>query len=377
MRLLCLCLLGLLPFLHNHAQVREISFDSEYLGETRNIRVYVPEDYDPGQYYPLILVLNAEYLFELVVGNSRFYTANGQMPPSIVVGIDQPDTQAAIDGSYDAESGFPAGTGADFFEFIGMELLPSLEDKYSLANFKMITGHRSSANFINYFIFKDQPLFDAYIAIQPDFAPGIRQHLAARLPAIGTTTFYYLAVGEEGDREQVSRIHNLNTPVEEIQNDRLHYYFDSFENTDGYAAASCAIPQALNRIFAIYRPISPYEYKNNILASPDPVYDYLERKYENAEALFGFSKPVSLNDFMAIYAACLEKNDLNSLEKLGKLARQEFPDTMLGYFLEAEYAEKTGDIKKATRTYKKAFGMKEIDFIHKDLIMERIEALNN
>ncbi len=376
MKTLCYTLLGLFSLANLHAQIKQIPFDSEYLEETRNIRLYVPENYTDDRPYPLIVVLDADHLFDLVVSNARFYAANGQMPESIIVGIDQ-EGRSEADCIYDAESGFPAGKGADFFEFIGIELLPSVADKYNLANFKMIVGHLFTGNFINYYIFKDKPLFDAYIDIHPEFAPKLEKRLAERLPAMNTTKFYYLAAGEDGDKNQVQRIHDLNTSMQKVKNDHLFYFFDSFENTDGYAAASCAIPHALNHIFTIYRPITPYEYKNNILASGSPVFEYLDKKYQRAEELFGFRKPVSLNDIMAIYAGCLKKDDMASLEQLSELAKKEFPETMLGYYMEAEYFEKTGDLKKATRTYKKAFGMKEIDFIHKDLIMERIEAIND
>lgn len=375
MKLLCYILLGCLITTNTYAQTRSIPFESELLEETRNIRLHIPENYSEDRPYPLILVLNADYLFDLVVTNSKFYAANGQMPESIIAGIDQ-GVNATQDCTYDSERGFPAGKGADFFEFIGMELLPSIANEYNLANFKMIVGHRFTGNFINYYLFKEKPLFDAYIDIHPEFAPNLDKHLSERLAAINTVKFYYMAVGEDGDKDQVKRINNLNTSLQAIKNDQLFYFYDSFENTDSHAAASCAIPRALNDIFTIFRPITPYEYKNNILTSDEPVIEYLNKKYERAENLFGFRKQVSLNDIMAIYAASLKKEDYASLEQLSDLAKKEFPDTMLGYFFEAEHLEKTGDLKKATRTYKKAFGMKEIDFIHKDLIMERIEAIN-
>ncbi|SFW29817.1 hypothetical protein SAMN02927921_00979 [Sinomicrobium oceani] len=375
MKSLCHILLGLLSSVYAYSQSREISFDSEILEETRNIRLYVPENYTDDRAYPLIVVLDADYLFDLVVTNARFYASNDQMPESIVLGIDQKG-QSDKDCIYDAENGFPAGKGADFFEFIGGELLPAIADKYNLANFKMIAGHLFSGNFINYFMFKDQPIFDAYIDIQPEFAPLLEKRIPDRLAALSSTKFYYLATGEDADKNQVERIHDLNTSMKKVKNEHVFYFFDSFENTDGHAAASCAIPRALNNIFAIYRPITPYEYKNNILTSENPVYEYLDTKYKRAEDLFGFRKPVSINDIMAIYAGCLKKEDMTSLEQLSELAKKEYPDTMLGYYFEAEYLEKTGDTKKATRAYKKAFGMKEIDFIHKDLIMERIEAIN-
>lgn len=78
---------------------------------------------------------------------------------------------------------------------------------------------------------------------------------------------------------------------------------------------------------------------------------------------------------MAIYAATKKNKDLPSLEELSRIAKNEFPETMLGFFLEAEYHEQMGEAKKAMRTYEKAFGMKEIDFITKDLALQRIQSI--
>ena len=86
-------------------------------------------------------------------------------------------------------------------------------------------------------------------------------------------------------------------------------------------------------------------------------------------------KKVTINDFMAIYAAVEKKEDLESLEKLAQLGLKEYPDTMLGFFFEAEFYEKSGEPKKALRTYEKAFGSQEIDFLTKDMMLDKIDAL--
>jgi hypothetical protein len=112
-----------------------------------------------------------------------------------------------------------------------------------------------------------------------------------------------------------------------------------------------------------------------MLALETPVFDYLVEKYETIENLFGFKKTVSLNDIMATYAASQKKEDLECLKNLSKLSKKEYPDTMLGFFFEAEYYEQMGEPKKALRTYEKAFGMPEIDFLTKDMMLDRIDSL--
>jgi hypothetical protein len=117
------------------------------------------------------------------------------------------------------------------------------------------------------------------------------------------------------------------------------------------------------------------EYKSEILTSNEPVFQYLENKYNLIESLFGFRKPVALNDIMAIYAGCRKKEDTESLKPLSDLCKKEFPNTMLGFYFEGEYYEQMGEPKKALRTFEKAFGMEEIDFLTKEMALEKMDAL--
>ena len=48
---------------------------------------------------------------------------------------------------------------------------------------------------------------------------------------------------------------------------------------------------------------------------------------------------------------------------------------MLGFYFQAEYYELLGEPKKALRAYEKAFGMAEIDFLTKDMAIDKIDAL--
>ena len=125
----------------------------------------------------------------------------------------------------------------------------------------------------------------------------------------------------------------------------------------------------------MFKPISPKEYREKVLTTEEPVFAYLENKYEMINTLFGFRKKVELNDIMAIYAGIRKKQDYESLKPLSDLCKQEFPQTMLGFYFEGEYYEQMGEPKKALRTFEKAFGMEEIDFLTKDMALEKMDAL--
>lgn len=357
------------------AQIKQETFESYKLNEKRTIQVYTPENYSEEKSYPLIVVMDADYLFDIVVSNVRFYTYWEQMPETIVVGIQQ-GAQRTEDCDYSDENGLPVDKGNAFFEFISMELVPYMSQKYILSNFKAIVGHGITGNFANYFLFKEKPLFDAYINLSPSFAPMMEERIPGRLASFENKKFYYLATSKEDKKENNSRIKSLNGGLSEIDNENFDYYFDNFESGSHTAIASYAIPKALDKIFNIFKPISPKEYREKMLTLEETtMYDYLIEKYTAIETFFGDKKQVSLNDIMATYAGIKKKEDLESLEKLAKLSKKEYPDTMLGFYFEAEYYELIGEPKKALRTYEKAFGMSEIDFLTKDMALDKIDAL--
>ncbi len=363
------------------AQTKVETFESYKLGEDRTLRYYIPENYtedsEESTPHPLFIVLDADYLFESVVSSVKYYSYFEKMPSAIVVGIDQNSNQERYDDcDYSDADGFPKDKANDFFDFISLELVPYLEGKYEIANFKMIVGHGITANFINYFMFFEQPVFNGYLALSPEMAPSMEQRIYDNLYGAKSKVFYYLATAQNDRKENRKRISALDATMKSAENEFLNYYYDDFRLADHFTMPSYAIPKAFDNIFKIYEPITQKEFKENILTYEDgPVYEYLEEKYNTIESLFGFRKPYALNDIMAIYAALKKKEDLESLEFLAKLTRKEFPDTMMGMFFLAEYYEQLGEPKKALKTYEKAFTMQEIDFITKDLAIERMDAL--
>ncbi len=367
--------LVLLLGLNLSAQVKQEIFESFKLQERRDVRYYFPEDYDKEKKYPLIVVLDAEYLFDQVVANAKFYSRFHGMPQSIVVGIDQSKNNTRlVDCAFEPDTGLPTEKGKQFFEFLGMEIIPYLDLNFSTAPFKMIIGYDITANFENYWLFKDNSLFNAYVSISPSLAPDMDTRLPSRLGAFEKQIFYQLII--EGEKNaDTARILAMDKAIKALNKENLHYYFEEYPGADHIAVATYGLGKAFDNIFGMFKPISPKEYKTKILTSEEPVFKYLEDKYQGIEDLFGFRKRVDLNDVMAIYAGIRKKEDFESLKPLSELCKEEFPDTMLGFYFEGEYYEQLGEPKKALKTFEKAFGMDEIDFLTKDMALEKIDAL--
>ncbi|THD69528.1 esterase [Robertkochia marina] len=369
--LLVICLLSTKFSL---AQTSLGTIDSYKLGEKRGYRLYVPNDYDADKTYPLLVVLDADYLFDLTVASVKFFRNKEEIPECIVVGVNQ-KTSRSRDLEINPASGFPEGSGAAFFEFLGMELIPKIEKEYELAPFRTVIGHGLTANFVNYYLFKEDPLFQAYINLSPTLPVQMEQYITERLTANSDNLFYFLATSKKDEKENREAIHRLHAGLKDLKSEQLHYYFKEYENADHHAVAAYALPEALDRIFEIYNPISVEEFRTKLMTYVGEPYEYLEKKYNTIEELYGFRKPIILNDFMAVYSVSKKNDHLESLEQLSRLAKKEFPDSMLGFFVEAEYLELSGEPKKAMRTYEKAFSMPEIDFLTKDLALERIDKI--
>jgi len=357
------------------AQVTQEIFESFKLQERRDVQYYIPEDYDKEKKYPLVLVLDGEYLFDQVVANSKFYSTFHGMPQMIVVGINQSENSIRFDDcAWEEESGLPSEKSKKFFEFLGMELIPYLDLNYSTAPFKMVVGYDITANFQNYWLFKERSLFNAYINISPTLAPEMETRVPARLGVFDKQIFYQLIL--EGEKNKnTPRIMEMDKAIKAIKKESLHYYFDTYDTADHISIATYGMGKAFDNIFGMFKPISPKEYKTQILTSEEPVFKYLTDKYKGIEDLFGFTKTVDLNDVMAIYAGVRKKEDFDSLKPLSDLCKREFPGTMLGFYFEAEYYEQMGEPKKALKTFEKSFGMDEIDFLTKEMALEKIDAL--
>lgn len=358
------------------------TIDSYKLGGKRELKIQLPRNYNSKEKrtYPLIIVLDGDYLFEPVAGNIDYQSYWEDIPDCIVVGINQGETRAE-DFFYDDENYFPVDNGAAFYEFITAELLPYIEDKYMASNFRIIFGHDLSANFINYYLFKNKPVFRAYVAFSPEFAPEMTNRLQQRLSVLEQETFYYMATADADIKDLRASTLQADSIFSTIENEKLFYKFDDFEDANHYALVGRGIPKALSEIFGLFKPINAKEYSEKLLTFEGTPYDYLIKKYEDIEYFYGFEKKLIENDIRAIAAACNKNDDIDSLEKLAKLVRKEFPDSMLSAYYLGMYYEKLGNLKKALLQYKAGLLLQPSQFVDKEIMLEKMydtqEALND
>ncbi len=358
------------------AQVIYEPFQSNKLGASREIKIQLPRGYnsDVKKTYPLFVVLDGDYMFETVAGNVDYFSYWEDMPEAIIVGVNQSEKRED-DCLYSEQNSLPIESGANFFEFIGAELIPYIQNKYRVGNFKVAVGHGETANFINYYLLKQQPLFQGYIVISPELAPKMNTFLSERLTTFENKLFYYLAATANDISSIKSGVEGLNKSLSTIENKNLFYYFNNFDGGSHYSVPTHAIPKALEDIFSVFQPISKDQYKEEILKLETSPVEYLVEKYKTINDLFGIEKQILINDFKAIEAAIEKKEEFQYFEDLGKLARDQYPETLLGNYYLARFYEENGEPKKAMRTYQSGYSFEEIGGITKDLMLEKADAI--
>jgi predicted alpha/beta superfamily hydrolase len=358
------------------AQTIYEEFESYKLDDRREIKIQLPRNYKDNleKSYPLFIVLDGDYLFEVVAGNVDYYSYWEDMPEAIVVGINQVKSRDA-DCYYSEQNSLPIESGARFFEFISMELIPHLIGNYRLTDFRVAVGHGETSNFINYYLLKGDPIFRAYINLSPFFATDMLDYIPEGLQKAEKKTFYYLTTASNDIKAIQEDTKTLNKSIAAIDNKNLLYTFDNFEGPTHYSNPTHAIPKALESIFFVFQPISKKEFKEHILTLETSPVDYLLEKYKMIEDLFGLEKQILVNDFKAIEAAIQKSEKFEYFETLGKIARKEYPDTLLGNFYLARYFEEKGETKKAMKTYRSAYILEEIGGITKDEMLDRADAI--
>ena len=148
----------------------EKQINSTSFNRARTIKIHLPEGYktDTVKKYPIAIVLDNDYLFDLYLGNSKVFAEADLAPQQIVVGIDT-DYEANKDVSIVKNNGGLTKTAQKFYNYIAKEVVPFLETNLKTSPFLTIVGQGNAGNFLTHFLKEQQPIFNAYIAISPSF----------------------------------------------------------------------------------------------------------------------------------------------------------------------------------------------------------------
>lgn len=357
------------------SQKETMTISSIKLGEDREITISLPPSYtkDSKKKFPLLFLMDGDYLMDPFLGVLNYGAFWEDFPEVIVVGLTQNyNHERETDCEVEQATGLPIGKGNNFFDFIGTEIIPMITKKYRVAPFKIIAGHDITAAFANFFLYKDQPLFNAYISMSPELPTMMEQQIPERLQLVEQPIYYYQSTCDGDVKKMQDKIIILDALAKEISKPSMSYKFDYFKNASHYSMVLQSIPNALYHIFGYYRPISTDEFTQKIIPMTTDQTEYLKNKYEMLEKLFSIKKPVRYLDFKAIASGIISTGNYNEFEKLSDYAKKVYPKSLLSDYYLAVMNEKLGFLDKAKKSFKDAYSKEAIGELTKDMMLNKI-----
>ena len=150
------------------------SLYSNILNESRKIYIQLPAGYSPeiNQKYPVVFILDGE-MFLPTVNEVQNYYSGGFMPEMVLIGISNDKnrvrdlTTSSITTKYGMPFNEKNGEADNFRKFIESELIPFIENKYPVTNYRTLIGHSYGGLFTIYTLINQPGLFANYLAIDP------------------------------------------------------------------------------------------------------------------------------------------------------------------------------------------------------------------
>ncbi len=354
-------------------------YNSFELNTERILKIYLPDSYETetDNTYPVTIVFDGEYLFDVYVANAKLFASRNKAPEQIVVGIFQNQNEERyIDCDYSTDTGLPNEDSTKFYKFVREELLNYIDDNFRTSLFKTLVGNTITANFANYFFLENSSAFNAYININPSYAPQMNERIEAKSQSLNEIIFYYLSSGNFNNEKRLEAINNVHNLLKLSENEKLKYKYDDFSNSTKTASIGQAIPSAMGFIFELFAPISKKEFDNNIAdLTPGEAIMYLEKKYVEIDYLYGSNVKVRESDIFIMEPIIMDKENGDYLEEFGKMILRLYPESPMGDYYIGFYYETGYDYRKALKHYKNGYAKIGSDNPNSDGYFENVERI--
>ncbi|MFW9850663.1 MAG: alpha/beta hydrolase-fold protein [Candidatus Thorarchaeota archaeon] len=151
---------------------------SEVLGEDRIVLIRCPKNYQVSdKKYPVLFLLDAEFFFYQTIAAVEFLSECGYISPKpipeiLIVGIVNVDRNRDYTPTFAPKQRevleFPtSGKAEKFLEFLKLELIPLVEEKYRTHPFRILAGWSLGGLLTIHSFLYHSDLFSAYLSISP------------------------------------------------------------------------------------------------------------------------------------------------------------------------------------------------------------------
>ena len=353
---------------------------SNFLNERRAIEIQLPRSYetDVMKNYPLIIVMDGDYMFNLVSGSVDYLSFWGDIPENLVVGISQRDSRFDDSSNLDPIDYTPISSTANFYDFLINELIPYITKNYRVSNFRILVGHERTANFINFFLLKENPAIRGIVSISPKFTTNMDKYITEKLKGTKSKIIYTLSSSKKDFETIYRNVKDFSETLDSIENKNLMFKSLIFENENHYILPSVSVPTSIRNTYSLYSDIDKVEYDSIISKLDSSPIEYLQNKYQLIKDFYEIDKTISINDFLAIedYIEYFELYELYN--DLSEIANEEYPETIVSSYYKGRFYEETGQFEKAMYTYKSAYILSEVKgFFTKDYLLQLADEIKS
>ena len=350
---------------------------SKYLNEKRPLEIQLPRSYDVelDKKYPLIIVLDGDYMFNIAAGSVDYLSYWGDIPENLVVGISQKETRFKDSSIFDNLTHTPITSTASFYDFIVNEVIPYFSKNYRISNFRVILGHERTANFANFFLLKKNPVFRGVISISPKISKNMNTYLSENLSKTNSNIVYTLSSSKKDFESIFKDVIDLQNSLDSVNNKNLKFKSLIFDEENHYILPSISVPKSISTLYSMYSDIDKTEYDSIISNLDTSPVDYLLKRYELIKDFYDEDKTISMNDFMAIEEYIEENEFFDLYNELSQLANQEYPGTILPSYYKGRFYEETGNPEKAVHIYRSSYNMNEVEGLTKEYLFELADRI--
>ena len=360
------------------------SLYSKSLKEHRKIYVQMPENYNPtsNQKYPVLYLLDGE-VFLPTVNNVLSFYSGGFTPEMVIIGISNNEnrmrdlTTSKVTELFGMPLEQENGEAANFSKFIETELIPFVENKYPVTNFRSLIGHSYGGLFTIYTLINHSHLFSNYLAIDPSLDWDSQKLLNDAKEELTKKNYkgksLFISLGGQ------LHMQNSNVTIENVMQDTSDFTLFARSNiafsniikqnkNNGLSFKWKFYPNDLHGTIPLPSIINGlifhfewYQMENiNKFNSPETskkeLFNIINNRTNKLKSYFGYAVPPYPQELLNVLGyMSLDMEQLEKSKMFFEFAIEFYPDSANVYDSMADYYERNNDYKNALNYAIKAF----------------------
>ncbi len=381
------------------------SLYSHTLKEFRKIYIQLPNNFNPDKNlkYPVVFILDGEILLPTVT-NVQDYYSGGFTPEMILVGISNSTnrtrdlTTSKIKDKYGMPFNEENGEAANFSEFIKTELIPFIEKKYPVTNYRTLIGHSYGGLFTIYTLINHPELFSNYLAIDPSLDWDNQKLIIDEKEKLSNQNYkgkslFMSLNGQLHMQNQQITIENVmqdtsdytlfarsnisfSNMIEHSKENELAFEWKFYPRDIHGTIPFPSIMDGLISIFKWYQMENTHKI-NSFDTSKEELYSIIKHREKKLKDHFGYAQPPYPEDLLNMSGYM--NMDMEQPEKAKmyfESAIEYYPKSANAYDSMTDYYEAQGDFSNAIKYITKAFELSGNDY-HKKRIKELEMKKNN